>query len=259
MTFQYASDLHLEFPKNRAYLREHPIEPVADVLLLAGDVVPFQQLHAHQDFFDTLSKQFKAVYWVPGNHEYYHARLDKFNGSIKSAIRDNVFLVNNLMETIGPVRCVFSTLWSRISPANAFEIQSRLSDFHVIQVDGRPLSAAQYNALHEDSLRFLHDTLAHPHAGPTLVVTHHVPTYLHYPEQYKGDALNEAFATELFDFIADQGPDGWIFGHHHCNMPEFVIGRTRMLTNQLGYVGRGEEVGFSEKRTVDMGESFLFT
>lgn len=253
MTFQYASDLHLEFPQNQAYLRAHPIVPMAEVLLLAGDVVPFKKIRAHQDFFDTLARQFKVVYWVPGNHEYYHAQLDRFPYSTKSAIRDNVWLVNNTVETIGSVRCVFSTLWSKITPANAFEIQNRLSDFHTIQVAGRPFSAAQYNALHEDSLHFLHDTLAHPHAGPTLVVTHHVPTYLHYPEQYKGDALNEAFATELFDFIADQGPDCWIFGHHHCNTPEFVIGNTRMLTNQLGYVGRGEEEGFSGGKTVEMG------
>lgn len=62
-----------------------------------------------------------------------------------------------------------------------------------------------------------------------------------------------------FQYVSDLQPDGWIFGRHHCNMPEFTIGTTRMLTNQLGYVGRGEEAGFSGKRTVDMGEPFLLT
>jgi hypothetical protein len=34
-----------------------------------------------------------------------------------------------------------------------------------------------------------------------MVVKHHVPTFMQYPEQYQGDLLSEAFAVELHDFI----------------------------------------------------------
>ena len=38
MKIPYASDLHLEFAENRNYIDNGGIEPVGDVLVLAGDV-----------------------------------------------------------------------------------------------------------------------------------------------------------------------------------------------------------------------------
>jgi hypothetical protein len=46
--------------------------------------------------------------------------------------------------------------------------------------------------------------------------------------------------VELFDLIESSEIAYWVYGHHHTNTPEFTIGNTKLITNQLGYVQRNE-------------------
>jgi len=248
MIIQYASDLHLEFKENKVFLNTNPLQVVGDVLLLAGDIVPFKLLEQHKDFFAFLSDSFAATYWVPGNHEYYHFNIATKCGVVNEKILSNVFLVNNTSVIHDDVNFIFSTLWSKISPAKEFQIQRAMNDFYVIKYRGYPLSIAQYNQLHADSLAFLQQELATETPSKKVVVTHHVPTFMNYPEEHKDDVINEAFAVELFDLIKAGSPDYWIYGHTHCNTPIFEIEKTTLLTNQLGYVKFGEELGFRVDR-----------
>jgi len=250
MTVQYASDLHLEFSLNKEFLKANPLQPVGDVLLLAGDIVPFAVMDKHKDFFSYVSEHFQDTFWIPGNHEYYHFDLAKKTGVLKENIRNNVHLVNNLSIQHSEVRFIFSTLWSKISPANQWQMERSVSDFQVIQYNKFRLSAEQFNHLHEESLQFITAELQQTITTKTIVVTHHVPTLMHYPEKYKGSALNEAFAVELFDLIETAGPDYWLYGHHHQNTPDFIVGKTQMRTNQLGYVHHGEHHLFDLKKTI---------
>lgn len=240
MTIQYCSDLHLEFESNKTFLKTNPLIPQADVLLLAGDAVPFPFADEHDDFFRFLSKNFQYTYWLPGNHEYYGTDAARKSGTLKEKIKHNVFLVNNAAITHGDVRLLFSTLWANISPANEWTIEKNVSDFHTIRYNGYRFSVPAFNLLHKGCMNFLRSEMQNESGGKTIVVTHHVPTFLNYPPQYKSSSINEAFAVELHDFIDDCKADAWIYGHHHVNTPEFTIGKTRMLTNQLGYVQQGE-------------------
>jgi predicted phosphohydrolase len=250
MLIQYASDLHLEFPQNKEFLKQNPLQPTGEVLLLAGDIVPFAQMDKHKDFFRYVSDHFKTAYWIPGNHEYYYFDLAKKSGVLHENITSNVHLVNNVSIQTADVRLIFSTLWSTISPANQWQMEKSLSDFQVIKCNNFRLSAEQFNQLHEESIQFLTAELQQTGGSKTVVVTHHVPTFMHYPEKYKGSSLNEAFVVELFELIETTGPDYWLYGHHHHNTPDFLLGKTKMITNQLGYVQHGEHRLFDLEKVI---------
>lgn len=252
LKLQYASDLHLEFPTNKEFLKQHPLPPVGDVLVLAGDIVPFAVMDKHQDFFSYVSDNFETTYWLPGNHEYYHFDIAEKSGVLHEAVRSNVFLVNNTSVVHENVRLVFSTLWSHISPGHEWQIEKSLNDFQLIKYKGYRFSAEKYNQLHEESLAFIQNEFITPKEEQVAVFTHHCPTFLNYPEQYKGDALNEAFAVELYDLIESSGIASWVYGHHHSNTPDFTIGNTKLITNQLGYVQRNEHRLFETNKVIEM-------
>ena len=252
-TIQYCSDLHLEFGQNKAYLRANPLLPCADILVLAGDIVPFAVRKEHDDFFRFAAKNFKYTYWLPGNHEYYGADIAAKSGSLMEKIKPNVFLVNNVSVVLNSIRLVFSTLWGTISAANDWMIEKSVSDFTAIRYSNYRFSAPVFNQLHQDSMTFLTSELAIRKDEDLIVVTHHVPTFFNYPTKYKGSTLNEAFGIELFDFIEGSGANYWIYGHHHVNTPDFAIGDTKLLTNQLGYVQQGEHLLFDNAKTIAPG------
>ena len=252
MILQYCSDLHLEFPKNEAYIKNNPIQPIGDILILAGDVTLFTQIDRQKDFFNYVSDHFKETYWIPGNHEYYQSDISYRSGSFEEQIRHNVSLVNNVVKKFGTHQVIFSTLWSSISLLNGWRIERVLNDFYQISFNGRRFQIPDYNDFHTNCLTFLRDALETDTIGKKVVITHHVPTFKNYPPEYKGDYLNEAFATILDDLIFDTTPDYWIYGHHHQNIPEFKIGHTKLLTNQLGYVQCDEHLLFRNDKYLEL-------
>jgi hypothetical protein len=54
----------------------------------------------------------------------------------------------------------------------------------------------------------------------------------------------------MYDIIEMYEPTVWIYGHTHFNTPEFKIGNTGILTNQLGYVSHSEHLAFDCAKTI---------
>ena len=252
MKIQYASDLHLEFPQNAHFLVENPIVKKADILVLAGDIVSFDCVKDVAWFFDYLSKNFKQTYWVPGNHEYYHySNINNYVGSFNVAIRENVRLVNNITIKHEDVNLIFSTLWTKVQDKNMSYIKHGMNDYRLIRDNGEILHPRKTNQLFDENFAFITSELKRLKDEKTVVVTHHIPTLIDYPDQFKGDKLSEGFVTELSEVIEELNPDVWIYGHSHHSKPKFQVGETILLNNALGYV-YSEKTKYQSGRTIKL-------
>lgn len=253
MRIQYASDLHLEFSVNKKYLERHLIKPAGEILVLAGDVVPFAKISKAMPFLQRLADSYEHIYWIPGNHEYYYGDIPYNKNpldSFEEKIFPNLSLVNNKTIELEQVRLVFSSFWSHVPANQKSYVQKGMADFSLITQNGLPLDCDQYNAWHDKAFAFVQKEVVNATEKQTIVVTHHVPTFFQYPKEFSDSLISAGFATEYFDFIKSSNIDYWIFGHHHRNIEPFSIGKTKMLTNQLGYVWHEENKGFDDSSVI---------
>ena len=122
MNIQVASDLHIEYIKEDVIKVENFIEPKSPILVLAGDIGSLYRFDQLFNFLKDISKSFKYVLYVPGNHEFYMMsnikplpfrillnRLYQIENKIK-----NLFILNKSSVIIENICFIGSTLWSNV-------------------------------------------------------------------------------------------------------------------------------------------------
>ena len=260
LKIQFVSDLHLEFPDNRAWLAAHPLEVTGDILLIAGDTAYLdlpdsgRETYKAYDFWDWASRNYKQVIVCLGNHDFYgYYDLATMPDGYCLDIRPNVKAYYNSVVHLPDVDIIVSTLWSFIEPDIDFIVERSVSDFYRIKYEGHRLNAQNFNAEHERCIAFIKQSVTESKAKTKIVLTHHVPTQLCTVDEFKGSTINGAFTVELGDYIADSGIDYWIYGHSHRNM-DAKIGKTQIISNQFGYLSHGEPQnnGFDPKRYIEL-------
>ncbi|MBQ0115910.1 MAG: metallophosphoesterase [Bacteroidales bacterium] len=238
MLIQYASDFHLEFPQNRQWLKENPLEVKGDILILSGDVMVLGVEDSIAcDFLDWCSTNFKQTYIVPGNHEYYHG-IDVADTlyAWERKLRDNVTYLNNRSVIIGDTELFFTTLWTKVPKEDENIVEKVMNDCQLIQYKGNRLRACDFNTIHETCFSWLTKALQASTAPKQVVVTHHCPVQVEDP-RYASNGLTKAFIIPLEQFIADSSIKAWIFGHTHYNGARGMdIGGCKICTCQLGYI-----------------------
>ena len=260
LKIQFVSDLHLEFPENRAWLAEHPLEVTGDILLIAGDTAYLDLPDSGRDtysaysFWDWASRNYHHVIVCLGNHDFYgYYDLATMPDGYCKQIRPNIHAYYNSVVHLQDTDIIVSTLWAYIEPYNAYMTEHGVSDFYRIKYKGHRLTAEDFNQEHERCLAFIKTAVEESKANTKIVLTHHVPTQLCTAKEFRGSTINGAFTVELGEYIADSVIDYWIYGHSHRNI-DARIGKTRILSNQLGYISHGEYLtnGFRNSKSIEI-------
>jgi Calcineurin-like phosphoesterase len=233
-----------------------------DLLVLTGDI---GRLRSTRNVSPLSYAQQAAAFLgcrvilVPGNHEYYRGSFDSDRAALLAAEIPGVTVLDRGEARFGALRVLGATLWTDYAvtgdPAAAMAAAAgEIYDHRLIcrHRDGAGFAPADALAEHQLSLSGLAAKLATPHAGPTLVVTHHVP---HPAARHPVNGLNElapAFCsdcTELIAAAASAGTVAWICGHHHWSQVIEVHGLP-LLSAQPGYPG--EDSGWTGPRRFDI-------
>ena len=233
MKIQYISDLHLDNPDNLRFFQTNRIVPQADILVLAGDVIPLKDLGLVEGFLDNLSEDFDRVYWVPGNHEYYGLDYNIYRSNFFQSIRDNVFIVNNKSILVNDVELIFSTLWSEISLEDRWHSQIYINDFKFVKFNTEAIDYKDYNFFNSECREYIKNRICDHSIDKKVVITHHCPVLLPSELLSIDSALLGAYCNDLAGLISDYRPNFWIYGHTHSNVGAIQIGATSYVTNQF--------------------------
>ena len=247
MKLHILSDLHLGLAAMA------PPRTDADVVVLAGDIARPREAMAWAQGFD------KPVLYVPGNHEYYGGSLDGTLAELRAlATGTPVHLLADDELVIDGVRFLGSTLWTDFDlfgrgaqrAAAMSEASRLLRDFSRIRRAAAeaawftPEDCARLFARHAAWLRA---RLAMPHAGATVVVTHHAPSPRSIHPRFEGSLLNACFVSEAEDLLGAEKACLWIHGHTHDSF-DYAVAGTRVVCNPRGYAPDGvpENAAFDE-------------
>lgn len=252
MRIAYASDLHLEFGRNLAALL--PPTFAADVLVLAGDLET-DPIRLAWQLRRVRAQVATPILLVLGNHEYYghdfpgmQARYRQTLGAIP-----HVHLLEHETLTLAGVRFLGATLWTDFAggrQSQACEIE--MMDFRVItdSTTRRPVTPARIVRAHQESWAWLTRTLADDVRQPTVVVTHHAPSFRSNPPRFAGSPIAGGFCSDKDDLLQALPctPVAWIHGHLH-DPADYMIGATRVLCHPWGY---DDERGPRDFATLDV-------
>lgn len=238
MKFKYASDLHLEF-FNVPGTREEAIQMICEagdediVLLFAGDLDYADKVEAALRAF---SQAYRAVIYVPGNHEYYNFAICEAKNIFTAIDIPNVHVLNPGSIEIDDVKIVGGTLWTNLlaeQPVDVMLCQKNISDFSVIT----GMSPQTFTRMHLEDREAIIEALtdADDRNLKSLVLTHHFPSYKCIHPRFEASPLNPAFAARLDDVIHEFAPNYWIFGHTHDTV-RVTIGETALMSNPFGYI-----------------------
>lgn len=248
MKIQIASDLHIDINKIKSY--EKILKVCAPNLAICGDITNNVQGQAYKDFLKYCQKNYKNIFIITGNHEYYGTSkrrttiedtniyisnlFDQLNKS-KSESDGTLYFLNNSKIIIDGVCLIGTTLWSDIQDDKANDITNSLYDYKYIsyiEQSIRKLNTNKVKEMFKENVKFIVSSLEHNLTN--VILTHHAPimeaSTLYYPNSNR----ESAFASDLKNLYSIDRVKFWIFGHTHYKYDKTIDG-CRIISNPLGY------------------------
>lgn len=236
-----SSDLHLAPSSTCRRNNALYYPPEADIIILAGDIA-VGDLAAEEAV--NLAERYpnSQIILIAGNHEFYYSTIDRQIERYRRACADHNrvhFLENDGVELFG-IRFLGCTLWSDFSLLGEPEIamhqaETCIADFKYIKSrEGAIIKPKDIISKFEESYRFLDDQLASGDPAKTVVVTHFPPGMRTRNPNFEVDPLTAYFQANVDFLIENYQPALWVYGHNHFSA-DLTVGRTRILSNQLGY------------------------
>jgi len=259
MKLHLLSDLHHEFFQDRwkpSITKWHMNIPETDcdVIALVGDIdVGKRGIEWAKYESERLSK---PIVYIPGNHEYYSRDFHQVNQRLAESARNtNVHLLNKDEWVFEGVRFLGATFWTdfladpRVTQSKAMDIVGQgLNDYHRISYKDGKLTPELTLAWHIEQKDWLEEQLdKNGDFDKTVVLTHTGPSGACQHGRFKLSAISAGFHSRL-NYLVEKA-DLWCFGHTHFNV-DTMIGDTRLVSNQFGYLHREECVGFDPKKMI---------
>jgi predicted phosphohydrolase len=239
---QLVSDLHLDHWRSQGRRPHLPIEPRADLLIIAGDIcngLPQDDDLVWLQAISDLPDWPGGILMVLGNHDYYGLDLARAGSAWKRALSGTrIRVLDRDVVTVKGVRIAGCTLWTdfdRCDPLLMFDAE-RLNDYRHILSGGNLARPDDILASHYRDLNWLIDMEAGSPEDGLIVVTHHAPTWRSVHPDRKTDPINGAYMSALEWVMAELTPALWLHGHVHARL-DYRMLQTRVACNPLGYCG----------------------
>ncbi|KAI9904933.1 hypothetical protein N3K66_001462 [Trichothecium roseum] len=269
-SIQIVSDLHLEVPK--AY-DVYEITPAAPYLALLGDIGSVVHGDDFYAFLTRQLRQFRAVLFVPGNHEAFGSSWDATLTSLRAfgdaakgdaSLGEFVVMDRGAYHVPGTGTLILGcSLFSRVTDGQRGTVETSIRDFWEIS----DWDVDAHNEAHGRDLAWLNGRVAEAEGDPgvrdVVLATHWSPSAepRAADPRHARSPIGSGFATDLSGqaCFAAAKVRLWAFGHTHYNC-DFEVARPggagplRLLANQRGYYF-AQAAGFDERLCVQLNES----
>ena len=229
------------------------------ILILAGDLWTSTKWieYAGYSWIGNVAPRFKQVLVVNGNHDFWNTNhaitimngADKCNAMLQDFGYDNVLVLDMTTWEHEDYIFVGATLWTDMfkgSPSAKMNLRNVMAQDGNIAYDIQDkffdrFTADKWCDIHKKHRQYIEHVARNNQDKKIFVITHHLPLEHVGDPNYKGDAANAYYSSDLSDVILDNtNITHWVHGHSHYQH-ETQFEHCLVINNALGYQGEHSE------------------